>query len=184
MLLEGVARALYPQYELHIFDNGTDWKHDRDLFSHAVVVFGAHGGAHANMIYMPPDSHVVEFLGGPTVKGGPMEHVEAEAGHPGHGHEGNLGTPFQNERPCYQGLVRACTPCFLVWLVCCLIVLIVCVAALWTNLYMHPFLVECHTFFCSMNLNFLLRVSLSTVLMPWRRAVRFRVLVNEYRVCT
>ena len=86
-LVAAIEGALHPRYRLRVFANGTDWTTDRGVFSTAVVVLGAHGGAHANMVFMPPESHVVEFLGGPTA---------ADA------------VPYANDRPCYQGLAAAC----------------------------------------------------------------------------
>lgn len=73
---------------LQIFENGSDWQTDQHLFASAAAVFGPHGGAFANILFLPAGAHVVEFV--------------ASSGGVGGG--GGAG----NERPCYQGLALAC----------------------------------------------------------------------------
>jgi hypothetical protein len=80
-LLTVMRASLREDYTLHVFENGSNWVKDRQHFAQAAVVFGPHGGAFANIIFLPPAAHVIEFVG--------------------------VGKHGMNDRPCYQGLALA-----------------------------------------------------------------------------
>ena len=94
---EHIAAEGGPGWALHVWDHNAahSWQEDRRLFARARVVVGPHGGAFANLIFIPPSPpnhvHVVEFI--------PRESILQP---PPNGNK--RGSYF---RPCFYSLARA-----------------------------------------------------------------------------
>ena len=62
-LLDATRAYLAPLgYTLEVMTDPRHWRADRYVFSRAVLMFGPHGGAFSNMIFLQPGTPVVEFL--------------------------------------------------------------------------------------------------------------------------
>lgn len=88
-LLRAIEAHLVPGIKLKKFIHvpGSHLSEDAAQFQTAKVVIGPHGGAWANIVFMPPGGQVIEFI--------PMGRL-------------SRANPKANLRPCYYGLARAC----------------------------------------------------------------------------
>ena len=83
-LLKAVQERLAPGARLQTFAHGSP-QADAAQFRAAKVVLGPHGGAFANLVFMAPGAHVVEFI--------PLKRLLRSG---------------KNPRPCYFYLAHAC----------------------------------------------------------------------------
>jgi hypothetical protein len=69
---------------LQVYIPKDNWKDDREVFKHAKVIVGPHGGAMSNMVFAPSGTKIIEFI--------PLDELAQNDG---------------NDRPCYMGLANA-----------------------------------------------------------------------------
>lgn len=62
-VIAGLERLLAGTgYRLHRFTSGGDQQEDMEILARAKVVVGPHGGSFANLVFVQPGTHVIEFL--------------------------------------------------------------------------------------------------------------------------